>query len=250
MIRHNHVKILTDLGLKSFEAKIYLAALQLGLSTVGRISDASGVARSFCYEVVQGLVEHGLLSPTKTTGTQQYTALPIDRLYSLQRERMDGFGQALPEIRSLQEQLGEKPRIQHLTGGEAISATLLDVLDHAEHGSTVRILWGDAQHTLTTVGTEFDFTARLLTKGLTTHVLTNSRELAKGDAEDPLAEYRWIPINRHPIAATCIIYGGRIAYLSATGDTYAIQVEAADAVETARSTFDLAWEAALEFSRK
>jgi len=241
MVRASHVKILTDLGLKTFEAKIYLASLQLGLATVGRISDASGVARSFCYEVVQGLVTQGLLSPTKTTGTQQYTALPIDRLYSLQRERMERFTDALPEIRSFQEQLGERPQIQHLTGEEALAETLLDVLDHAEHGSTVRILWGSRQ-TLAAITDAFDFSARLLAKGLHTQVLTNAREqVANGD----LSEYRWIPLNRYPIGATCIIYGTRIAYLSSVGDSFALQIDAGTAAETARAGFDLAWEAAV-----
>ena len=86
MKRIDMLRVLTDIGLKRHEAQIYLATLQLGTAPVARISEASGVARSFCYQAIQDLVNQGFLAAAKTASTQHYTALPIDALYQRQQQ--------------------------------------------------------------------------------------------------------------------------------------------------------------------
>ncbi len=55
-------KILTDIGLPELEAKVYLAILQLGETTVLKISRATEIKRTTIYHVIESLKQKGLVS--------------------------------------------------------------------------------------------------------------------------------------------------------------------------------------------
>jgi sugar-specific transcriptional regulator TrmB len=65
---------LTKLGLTEGEAKVYLALLKLGSSTVGPIVKKSKVAYSNIYEVLERLISKGLVSFIKKEKTKYFQA--------------------------------------------------------------------------------------------------------------------------------------------------------------------------------
>jgi len=60
---------LRKLGLKAKEANIYLAALELGYSSVQKIAQKAGVSRPTAYEVIRGLTKRGLMREVKRKGS-------------------------------------------------------------------------------------------------------------------------------------------------------------------------------------
>lgn len=71
---------LQQIGLTNGEARIYLALLSLDSSTVGPIVKKSGVAYSKVYEVLERLIEKGLVSFTIKEKTKYFQALEPSRL--------------------------------------------------------------------------------------------------------------------------------------------------------------------------
>ena len=71
---------LQELGLTEGEAKVYEALLTLGNSTVGPIVKESGVAYSNAYEILERLMEKGLVSYNLKEKTKFFQAAEPTRL--------------------------------------------------------------------------------------------------------------------------------------------------------------------------
>ncbi|PIN74599.1 hypothetical protein COV18_06930 [Candidatus Woesearchaeota archaeon CG10_big_fil_rev_8_21_14_0_10_37_12] len=68
------MSILKDAGLTEGEVKVYLSLLDLGLTTTGPIVDKSGVARCIIYQLLEKLIQKGLVSYIFKNQTKQYQA--------------------------------------------------------------------------------------------------------------------------------------------------------------------------------
>jgi len=65
---------LKEAGLTNGEVKVYLALLELGSSTTGKIVEKSGVARSIIYQLLKKLMQKGLVSFITKSKTKYYEA--------------------------------------------------------------------------------------------------------------------------------------------------------------------------------
>ena len=72
MERAKIIQKLEKLGLTKGEAKVYLALLELGISTKSSIVRRSGVSPSIIYEILGKLTEKGLVSSVMVEGTRYY----------------------------------------------------------------------------------------------------------------------------------------------------------------------------------
>lgn len=111
-------QLLTDSGLSDKEALIYLAALELGSSTVLPLARKAGIKRTSVYNFIDKLVEAGLLTRALERGRSVYSAESPNRLFALQQERARKLEQALPELLSIYNRSSRKPRIRYFEGAE------------------------------------------------------------------------------------------------------------------------------------
>ena len=101
---------LTNLGLTEGESKVYLALLKSGSSTVGPIVKEAKVAYSNIYEILDRLLEKGLVSFIIKEKTRHYQAAPPSQLKGflekkesqLSQEKLS-LKQLIPELEKLQE---------------------------------------------------------------------------------------------------------------------------------------------------
>ena len=73
--------LLEDIGLTRSEINVYLALLELGSSTTGKIIDKAKVSSSKIYEVLDKLIQKGLVSFIIKSGIKYFQALPITYKY-------------------------------------------------------------------------------------------------------------------------------------------------------------------------
>lgn len=109
-------KLIAEAGLTEGEAKVYLALLELGVSSVGPVIDKSRVARSFAYNILNGLISKGLASYVTRNKTRYYQAAEPSRLLDYVEKRKQGLDRnrealekLLPGLKSLQ---GAAPRTE------------------------------------------------------------------------------------------------------------------------------------------
>ncbi|MBI3033507.1 helix-turn-helix domain-containing protein [Candidatus Woesearchaeota archaeon] len=73
-------QLLEDIGLTKSETKVYLGLLELGSSTTGKITDKAHVASSKIYELLEKLMQKGLVSFVIKSNTKYFEAADPKRL--------------------------------------------------------------------------------------------------------------------------------------------------------------------------
>lgn len=79
--------ILKEAGLTDGEIKVYLALLELGSSTTGPIIDKSRIARSIIYQILEKLMQKGLVSVITKEKTKYFQAAEPNKILEYIDER-------------------------------------------------------------------------------------------------------------------------------------------------------------------
>ncbi len=107
---------LAQLGLEEKEVTVYLTSLELGPASVQKITDKSGIKRSTVYEMMKKLKEKGLLSETVNEKRRLIIASNPEKLKQNIDSQRELLHQILPELKSLANIGGIKPKITFYEG--------------------------------------------------------------------------------------------------------------------------------------
>jgi len=121
-------ELLKKLGFSENESKVYLAGLELGLSSAQDIAQKAGIKRTTGYSVLNYLVNRGVVGKTKIRGKTRYTVEPPERLLTLINEIEHGIKQALPELNAIYNKNENKPKITFYEGQNSIQKIYDDTL--------------------------------------------------------------------------------------------------------------------------
>jgi sugar-specific transcriptional regulator TrmB len=124
-------KQLENAGLNENEAKIYLAALELGQTTVSRIARKSGVKRTTVYLSLENLKDKGLVSVIKKHNKTSYYAEDPRNLERIMEERKQRISSLIPQLLTFSNLLDKKPEIRYFEGDNGIKEVLMDALNNA-----------------------------------------------------------------------------------------------------------------------
>lgn len=139
------IKNLEDLGLSEKEAKVYLATLTIGASSVQQISESAGIKRVTAYVILESLMGMGLVDQTNQGRKTLFVAKPpasLKRLLSKKaaelKEQEANFEAVLPQLVGLSELPKEMPSVQVYHGIEASRATSISLFaDRREKPSEI-----------------------------------------------------------------------------------------------------------------
>jgi len=124
--------ILTELGLSSTEAKIYISLLGLGLSTVTEISKNTKLHRTNIYDSIKKLVNKGLASYIKKDGTVLYEANDPKALIRIIKEKENKLNDIMPQLllsKKLASSSGEATVVEGLSAFMHLLYELLEYND-------------------------------------------------------------------------------------------------------------------------
>lgn len=121
--------ILEEIGLSSFESKVYFAALNLGASTVQKISATSGVKRTTVYSVLTSLQSKGLINIDVKGFKKKYLAEDPTRLESILDQRKKIVQDALPEFLAMYNLQGNESFIKYYEGIEGVKGVYSSLLE-------------------------------------------------------------------------------------------------------------------------
>lgn len=99
------IETLKRAGLTDGEARVYLAITELGETTVGAIVDRSKVTKSIIYQILEKLIEKGLVSFVFKEKTKYFQAGPPDNLLEFLAQRKKAIERTEGEIKELVPQL-------------------------------------------------------------------------------------------------------------------------------------------------
>lgn len=123
-------KYLEEIGLSDKEATVYLTLLQVENSAITDLAKKTKINRTTVYPVLQSLEKKGLASEVQVGKTIHYQAAPPERLETyverqkvILEEHAARLKDIIPQINSVQREVGERPIIKLFEGRDgAISA--------------------------------------------------------------------------------------------------------------------------------
>lgn len=126
---------LMDAGLSEKEAKVYLALLELGTSTVTELARRAKVTRTNAYHLLNALLSYGLVSSNQEEAKMFFSAEKPERLLYFMKERLnrtertyEEIENLLPELRSIYHDPEQKVRVRYYEGVEGIISVYEDTL--------------------------------------------------------------------------------------------------------------------------
>jgi HTH-type transcriptional regulator, sugar sensing transcriptional regulator len=118
-MKRHIAQTLESIGLTKGEIEVYLALLELGLSTTGNITKHANISSSKVYEVLQRLINKGLASYVIQNGVHHYAATPAARLLDFMEQKKDEIQKGQNAIAALIPKL-ETQRVEQIAADAVI----------------------------------------------------------------------------------------------------------------------------------
>ena len=123
-------KDIISAGLSENEAAIYLAALELGETTVSRLARKAEIKRTTAYLVIDSLKERGLISSLKKESASVFFAEDPRKLHEVLEERKQKIDKIMPQLLAFTNLIDKKPEIRYFDGNEGIKEVYRDSLKY------------------------------------------------------------------------------------------------------------------------
>ncbi len=240
-------KELVNLGLSEKEAKVYLASLELGKSTVQEIAKRARVKRVTTYVQIENLTKKGLMS-TSTEGKKQfYYAEDPEKLSLLFREqalniqrKQDHLKKILPELKSLnKESFKNKPFVRYFEGKDGMRAIAEELFGSMTKEKEVKMIYSyDLLLKMFTKQEIEEMRKKRQNKSIKAKIITNDKD--KKLTTD--GKVKRISSYKYKIKSDIAIFGNKVRMVTQEGERSGLIIDNKQIAETLSILFDLAWE--------
>jgi sugar-specific transcriptional regulator TrmB len=246
---------LVNLGLSEKEARVYLAALELGKSAVQKISQKAGVNRATTYVIIEGLMKKGLMS-SATEDKKQYfyaeTPEKLSLLFKIQeaelKNKQEGLQKLLPNLKAISNIAEEKPVVRYFVGKEGLKSISEEL--SANKGEPVRMAY--SQDLIESVFSKEERTImrkKRMAKKIKTKVLYNYKNQELPSTPD--GERQKISEANFPIFCDIAIFGrDKVRIAALQKKIIGLIIENKEMHDSLKSIFDLAWIGAKYLEKK
>lgn len=243
MSLENDLKLL---GLEEKEAKVYLAALELGATNIQNLVKKSGIKRSTVYEMIKNLKERGLISETTKGKRKIFLASEPEKLKRNIKEKEQLLNDILPELKSINNTGFIKPKIMFYEGKEGIREIYKNTLQSKRKFT----LWiSPIKSMLDTIGEDFlnNYVEKRMKIGLwvksvyiTSQRVEEYKLIRPATFEKTLRKIKFTP-REIDIKNTMCIFDNKVAIMSSKKEGFGFVVESEDYANTMRVFHDLLW---------
>jgi len=240
---------LQHFGLSDKEAKVYIAALELGPSPVQTIAKKAGVNRATTYVQIATLNGRGLMTSFDKGKKRFFSAESPERLMALYedemhhlREKEEVLKEVLPELKRMRPD-GNVPTVRLFEGHDGLEAVRQELLK-SESKSFVGMLGADYYRKSVPTASarrQFERVKNLGIKGRSIHSVSDPGAYVPAD-RPPHLDRRAIAGDKYDVPGEMTVFDDKIVLLSYKGDPVAVMIESKELAQVIRSLFNLAWE--------
>lgn len=120
--------IFKKIGLNEKETSIYLASLELGISTASEITKKTGLHRTYFYDIVKKLVHKGFIRQLKKGRKTYFAAEVPEQIVKMEERKVDELKKIIPELNAINNSKTEKPKVYYYEGKDGIEEINNDTL--------------------------------------------------------------------------------------------------------------------------
>lgn len=238
-------KLFRNLGVDEKEAKIYLAALEIGSSPVSAIAAKARMNRVTTYGILEKLIRNGMMNFMIKQKVKYFHATDPELLLKEYQKSVRDFKKVLPDLKRL---YGETPhpKVYYFEGVDGIKTIYQDTLTAKTeilnfcNSKAIREFWP-----------EYDgsYVAERVERGIYLRGIAPDDEYGKKvHAEDPKMhrEIRLIPAKSYNFNNDVNIYDNKVAIISFKYEPIGMIIENEEIANTQRTIFQMVW----DFSKK
>ena len=237
---------LQKIGLDNKEARIYLAALELGPATIQNIADKSSIKRTTVYQILDKLKEQGLVSETTDKKRKLIVAADPVNLKRNIKTKEQLLNNILPNLQALSNLNPIKPKITFYKGIEGYREIYLDTLK----AKTKTALWiSPFEIQQETIGEEFlnDYIDKRVKNKIWIKLIQKISADTPARFFDPRLHEKQFKQVRFLTEATSVpnvivVYDNKVAIMSTKKEGFGFVVESKDYAESMKIFHKLLWE--------
>ncbi len=241
------LKELQDIGLAEKEARVYLAALEIGRATADQLAKQAKIVRSTTYVQLESLMKKGLMS-TYEEGKKTYFAPEspeyLKRIFELKKKEFEvrerELNDFLPGLIEQFEGAGERPIVRFFDGKEGIASLREEALNTKD--KTLRVLSSnDALNNVFSEDERAAYSQRRSAKGVTTKLLY-TRVDGKIEGEPrPHTERAYLKPEALPLATDIVIFDDCVGIMTLKGKLLGVLIKSKEVRESMVSIFNFLW---------
>ncbi len=234
---------LEQLGLTGKRADIYLAALELGSSTVLEIAKKAALKRTTCYDVLLDLQAKGYIFETVKGKKRLFLAEDPEKIQKMLQAKESLFSEILPQLKSIYNIQGTKPKIRFYEGKAGLREVYADTLKYSGE-----ILCFASEHVVGVLGMEWanDYVSarvkkRIHVRNIAPNTAFLSKEFIPRDQEQ-FRSSKMIDPQKYPFSIEINIYGHQKVALMSSKEETGIIIEGQEIHNTLKLMFELVWD--------
>lgn len=242
---------LKQIGLTEGEIKVYLALLELGNVTTGKITKKSGISGSKVYEVLDRLMQKGLVSTITKNNIKYFEASSPEKILNyleekssvIEKEKLT-IQKIIPELILMKKET-KQSEVKVFTGFEGIKTCNEDIISTLKRGEE----WLSMGLTSQPKSWEAYFNRRQkdrAKKGIIHKHLLNEKYLSLHKTRKKLAhtQFRFLPENFEMPTSTEIYKDKVLILILVKENPMAIQIQSQAVADSFRKYFYALWKIA------
>lgn len=231
--------LLKSLNFSPDEAAVYLAALELGQTSIQGLAKKSGVKRTTIYHFLPGLIERGLIQETRKKKRNVYSAIHPKQLVALEQVRLKELEQLTPELLAVYNKSQTKPRVTYYENTEGIKEALTDLIRVGKP----MVGWADFSFRQSILRDFFNtFAAERARRNITYRAITRDTSEARDWAKKNTGHLREMKfITSEPFNTETLVYGDHVMFLSYQKNAFAVVIEDPNVATTLHVAWQQLW---------
>ena len=240
MIKEKQLELL---GLNDKEARLYMAALELGSFSVLEVAAKSGLKRPTCYIILDELIKRGLISMVMTKKKKQYKVEHPTAFIRQAKNSLKYAEQIVPSLSAIIDQDKEKPKLKYYFGQKGMQNIYDDLINTR---SKTMYYVSSSQSQIETVGEEFlkDYVKRRAAKGIKVKTVRMRQgqldEPILNESKEMLREVRYAPKNIVIPDTVCVI-GNKVGVVFTVRGNFGFIIESPEFSQTILGLFKVLW---------
>src|SRR3989338_7497327 len=238
-------EILEDLGLTKTEVKVYLALLELGSSSAGKILEKSKLPNSTVHRDLNSLIVKGLISFILEGKRKVYQASNPENFFEFIADKKRRFENILPELRKKQKAVAKEDSATIYKGVKGIKQ-VYNMLINSKGKEYNTFGGGPITAEIMSLDWWLNLHKRRVENKLPSRQIFDEsvKEGGKEIAKNPLTKIRYVDKEFAQFQET-VISGDFVAIAVFTENPYAFLIKDNSVAESYRKYFELLWKNAI-----
>jgi len=235
----NPEELLLKLGFKKNQARVYLACLELGIATGGQIATKAGVQRTYFYDLVKELVDQGFVIQTTRGERKYFTAVDPEKLAGVEKERLKMIEKTLPQLKSIFNVSGVKPKVSFYEGREGLGEVYEDTF--RQKGEILSIT---TERVVSEKNRDLSvhYMKKRVAKKIPIRVIApvGKELIEEKKRKDVLREIRMLPRDVFTSDVEINIYGNKVDFINFSKE-FSLILESDEIASALRKIFEIVW---------